>query len=470
MPHGPQRGAWVSVVALPALLLAGAGCSDGRTLAYPPAPGAPGTEQPACTGQFGVEVLDDTMPDNGPLGADYLYDAARVHEFQLEVAPEDWAWLRGHVREEQYVPASLVFEGRRYRGAAVRFKGSWTTLQSCLDDAGQPICKKLSLKVSFNEYEPCGRFFGLRKLVFNSSVRDASFLRERLSLSILARAGFPASRVNHARVVVNGEPLGLFVAIENVDKEFLEQRFASAEGNLYKEVWPSFPDAARYEAALQTNESRPDVSRMVALAAALAGTDAERFDGDVAAYVDPIQLARRAALSRVIGDGDGPARFYCYGEECLNGNYFWYDPPGGKMALVPWDLDQTLWNVTSDFDAAFWQQTPRCEPTPVCKHDRIDPCPEGLRSVRVYPAQCDPLWVHSVRNHRDAYDAMLEELAAGPLAPASIAAEHATYRAQIRESVAADPTGPGLEAFETANDWLAGVLERQAEALARRPR
>jgi hypothetical protein len=44
----------------------------------------------------------------------------------------------------------------------------------------------------------------------------------------------PAARVTHARVEFNGRPLGLYVLIEAMNKDFLRQHFPSPGGNLYE--------------------------------------------------------------------------------------------------------------------------------------------------------------------------------------------------------------------------------------------
>jgi 1-acyl-sn-glycerol-3-phosphate acyltransferase len=63
------------------------------------------------------------------------------------------------------VPATLSFEGKEYPQVAVRYKGFYDGLVSCFIE-GTRICKKLSVRLSFNEYDEHGRFYGLKRLTW----------------------------------------------------------------------------------------------------------------------------------------------------------------------------------------------------------------------------------------------------------------------------------------------------------------
>jgi hypothetical protein len=48
--------------------------------------------------------------------------------------------------------------------------------------------------------------------------------------------GIPAPRATHAKLLINGEYVGVFALIENIDVRFTRHNYDSGEGNLYKEV------------------------------------------------------------------------------------------------------------------------------------------------------------------------------------------------------------------------------------------
>jgi len=78
------------------------------------------------------------------------------------------------------------------------YKGNAGTLYNCLDANGQPICRKLGVKLEFNAYDSNKRFYGLKKLNLNSSVWDDSLMRERLSYSLFREMNVHTSRATPA--------------------------------------------------------------------------------------------------------------------------------------------------------------------------------------------------------------------------------------------------------------------------------
>jgi len=398
-------------------------------------------------------------------GSAYVYDDdAAPKIYRLEVAPADWEWLKAHAMEETWVPARVVFEGQTWEGASVRFKGSYGSLYSCFDATGNRTCPKLSMKVSFNETDQDGRFFGLRKLVFNSNNRDPSALHERMAYALFRAAGLPAPRAVHALVQVNDEPPGLYLSVENIDKEFLQARFAEPGGNLYKEAWPYFPDPTAYVAALETNESQTDVSHLVDFASQLQAAEPDTFAARVDPYLDRAAMTRYLAVDLFVNDWDGITKFYCGLDaadrsQCGNHNFYLYDDPlTGRFVVIPWDQDQSLGEPNADLGRGWWDTDPEA-----CRPD-----PAGGWFAVLAP-QCDPLLGGLLTGDWEAYTATLAAATApgAYLSLASLQARLDTYRAQILAAVEADPAGPSPAEWRRAASRLRELLAAQvAEAQA----
>jgi hypothetical protein len=392
-------------------------------------------------------------------GSAYLFDDdAAPKTYRLEVAPADWEWLNAHAMEETWVPARVVFEGQIWEGASVRFKGSYGSLYSCFDAAGNRTCPKLSLKVSFNETDKDGRFFGLRKLVFNSNNRDPSALHERMAYALFRAAGLAAPRAVHALVQVNDEPAGLYLLVENVDKEFLQARFAEPGGNLYKEAWPYALDPAAYVAALETNEAQADVSHLLAFAAQLQAAEPDTFAALVDPFLDRAAMTRYLAVDLFVNDWDGVTKFYCGLDasdrtQCGNHNFYLYDDPlTGRFVVIPWDQDQSLYEPNTDLGRGWWDTAPDA-----CTPDAAG----GWFSVLA--PQCDPALRGLLLGDWPAYVATL----AAATAPGSflslpeLQARLDRYRAQILASVEADPAGPAPAEWRRAGARLREILAAQ---------
>jgi hypothetical protein len=88
--------------------------------------------------------------------------------------------------------------------------------------------------VKFDEFVEDQTYRGLKKVMFNNSAQDSTYLAEMLATQLFDDAGVPAARVTHARVRLNGRDLGLYVVIEAMNKDFLKRHFGSGKGNLYE--------------------------------------------------------------------------------------------------------------------------------------------------------------------------------------------------------------------------------------------
>ena len=433
---------WTAMVFFVTIAAAVAGCGgddDGSGGADGGGPGADGG---------GVEPGDDPSA--------FLFDERVIRTYELEVAPEDWAWLNENATLEEYVPATVALEGETVTTAGVRYKGGFGSLYSCFDGQGNRTCDKLSIKVSFNEYVPDGRFHGVKKLNFHSMEADPTKMHDAIGYKLFRDADVPASRTAYARVVVNGELLGLFVLVEQVDGRFTRLRFPDGgEGNLYKEVWPMHSTEQPYLAALETNEDEaPSADKMVRFAQALAAAGEAGFEQVVEQWMDADQLMRYMAVARLIDSWDDIVAWYCVGGPCFNHNFYWYESTAeDRVWLIAWDLDHT-------FE----------EPSPIRTHfgmpdwDDVDAdcTPRALfAGIQGRAPACDPFIRGMATQLWDRYVAESEALLAGDFSVEAMNARIDELAALIGDAVAEDP------ALDVA-EWQAEVENLRAAVIAKR--
>ncbi len=384
-----------------------------------------------------------------------VFDEDELRTFELEIAPDDWQWLKDNAQLEEYVQGTLHYDGREYGPIGVRFKGGFGTLNLCFDAFGNQTCPKLSMKLDFAEYDPELRFYGMKKLNLHSMIRDPSQLHDRIAYRVFREAGVVAPRAVHGRLVVNGELQGLFAVVEQIDGTFVRDRFGG-DGNLYKEVWPVHTDTAPYVAALETNEESPDVDRMLRFAQALAAADDTTFRATIEAWMDVPALARYLAADRLVDAWDGIVGWYVVGAGTINHNYYWYeDESADHMTLVPWDMDNTMTvpsPIRSMYGMPDWHEAGPCDPIPVFL---------GIQGV---PPHCDPLIARLSTILWDDYAAATRELLDGAASLDTLEAHLDAARDQIHDAVAEDPNGPALA------DWEAAAQELRDELPALRAR
>lgn len=224
----PGLTAWLLVLALAAAFLfpSALGAADGMDMAY---------EQTV----FGQELLR----------VDIVIDEA------------DWNDLLENATDEEYISAAVVINNEKYANVGIRAKGNTSLSQVAASDSD-----RFSFKIKFDEYETGGNCDGLRMLVLNNLMGDASYLKEYLTYDMFAYLNADASLYTMARVTVNGEPWGIYLALEPVDETML-LRTSGTSGALYKPDsmdmgdkggggQPRMPDDADFEAMREEMEEK----------------------------------------------------------------------------------------------------------------------------------------------------------------------------------------------------------------------
>ncbi|GMV96401.1 MAG: hypothetical protein AMXMBFR83_07670 [Phycisphaerae bacterium] len=161
-----------------------------------------------------------------------LYDPDVLRTFFLDFEAPDWeAELADFHNTDVEVPATLTVDGKVYPNVGVHFRGT-----SSYMTAGEGY--KRSLNISTDFIDARQRLYGYKNLNLLNAHEDPTFLRTVLYLDI-ARRHLPAPKANFVKVVINGESWGLYVNLQQVDKQFIGEWFPSAKGVRWK-VPPAF--------------------------------------------------------------------------------------------------------------------------------------------------------------------------------------------------------------------------------------
>jgi hypothetical protein len=411
---------------------------------------APAADDGAATSLDPEAIWAEARTNIGHI-SDTVFNQTEILEYRFTMSADDLERLEEHGDEKVYLPAALTVSGgdilETFDQVGIRHKGSWS-LYPCFKRGVRTYegkCAKLSYKVKFHHYDGEARFSGLKRINLHAMAHDPSKLRERLAYNMFNAFGVEAPRAAYAKAFVNGELIGLFVQVEQVDGRFTAHHFPEdPDGNLYKEVWPQ-PDLddAYYLRGLRTNnnpEDDPDVSDMDAFGKAVERTTEEDFEAVMAKWVDLEKILRYMAVDRAAKNWDGIVTFY---QPQSPHNFYWYHggEPGGIFHLIPWDLDNTFWEFDPFMHPEDWVTA---EPVP---------------DWNVLPASCDPvsLWVadNTTKATPPGCDRFINLVAAtgwdrfvtlgkalldGPLNQEVMTAKVALWAAEIDEAVAEDPS------------------------------
>ena len=433
----------------------GTGIADGAATTLPP---APDTTEPSTT--------EAPLPRWATGDSSELFDADELQTFEIDLPDEALAELDASPAAEEYVEGVLRYDGETVEPIGVRYKGSIGGFLGCTDSpnpfdpVGPKTCTKLSMKLKIDWDDPDRTFFGVRKLQFHAMNLDSSLMHDRLGYWTFREMGVPAPRANHVRLVVNGEFVGVFLLVEEVDGRFTREAFDDGSGNLYKEVWPidasgAVPDEDEWLEALETNRDEdPDVDIITSFATELLAAPVDERPAVLERWTDVDTLLRTIVVDRAIGNDDGPLHWYCM-PECAPHNFFWYeDPTARTVTLIPWDLDNA-------FDALLGGNTvgafvdvkdPFGEITDECR-----PFSHGSFGLQQRSAACDPVFA-TLATYTDRYDELRAELLAGPFSPERIEEQLTTWSAQIEDAVAeaaeAHDDAPSVDSWRAALDTL----------------
>jgi hypothetical protein len=274
-----------------------------------------------------------------------LFNSQVLHRLDLFIHTDDWAKLKEDFRKNEYYPVDLTWNGQTVRNAGVRSRGF-----------GSRSGTKPSLKVSFDHYASATTFLGLKSLVLDNLVQDASGIHETVSSWFFSRFAIPAPRAAPAVLYVNGEYAGVYALIESIDKTMLARVFGSMgddgqnDGYLYEfnKVaewrWSYLgPGLEPYKAYFspKTHETKSDEELyrpIEALIRLINEAPSSSLVEGVGPYLDLPGLVRYLAVENFLGENDG-----FLGEWGVN-NFYLYRPQNKPQhVFIAWDDDLTFW-------------------------------------------------------------------------------------------------------------------------------
>jgi hypothetical protein len=224
------------------------------------------------------------------------------------------------------------------RPVEVRLKGS-------VGGSFRTLSEKPGLKLKFKK---ANAVLGLRKMTLNNMVQDPSMVHETLAYAAFRANGVPASRTGFAYVRLNGEDIGVYLDLENLDDIGLSRIFGAPfddktqhlyEGEQGDDVFPG------EEAGFEVDEgSEGDIADLEALIEAVNGEGGGSWSGRVAPHVELAEMTKMWAVEKYIDHWDGYSghtdSVQAEKAERPN-NYYLYSDPAGRFQMLPWGADQS---------------------------------------------------------------------------------------------------------------------------------
>jgi CotH kinase protein/Lamin Tail Domain len=260
-----------------------------------------------------------------------LYNPNQVLTMHITIDPVVWNTVRNSCpggycgsRPHVYYPATLRCGSGTAIQVGIRRKNG-------LAVPSESDPQKIPLKIDIDEFVPEQRFHGKAKLSLENG-QDDSLLSEGLSWLLFQKAQVIAPKAAWVNVYVNGALKGLYVNVEDIDKEFLRDRGIDDGGFLFKVE----------DQRTRENETSPFAFNWYPFdhphtpAEVAQPTD---WRSQALTRVNMPHLLSVAAVENFVANSDAMVQKMT--------NYWYYDwsifPSGQQRRLyLPWDYDTTM--------------------------------------------------------------------------------------------------------------------------------
>jgi hypothetical protein len=267
-----------------------------------------------------------------------VYDPFTLRTFFLEFESADWEQeLADFNNTDVEVPATVIVDGKTYRDVGVHFRGATSFMFV-------PAGRKRPLNLSFDFVHPDQNLGGYRTFNLLNAHEDPSFLRAVLYLEI-ARDYLPAARANFVRVVINGECWGIYVNVQQFNKDSVRDWFGTSKGARWKV--PGSPqtragleylgeDEAPYRRLYQLKtRDTPEVwADLIRLCRTLNRTEPDALPGALEPLLAVDEVLRFLAVEVVLINNDG--------YWIRSSDYNLYQDKSGRFHVLPHDINETF--------------------------------------------------------------------------------------------------------------------------------
>lgn len=240
--------------------------------------------------------------------------------------------------EFNWTTGNLAFASHSFSNVAIRYRGNGTWMNARYGP-------KRSIKVDLNKAVKGQDIGGVNELNFLNCIADFSYVRDALAEEFFRDLGVPGPRTAYAYVSVDkgdgagSQPLGLYLLLENCDKDFAKDRFGTKKVPILKPVTTAlFSDLGHDWSAygpiydLKTEASPEQLERIIRLAKLTTHAGDEEFAAKIGEYLDLENFAGFVAGHVLMSSYDG---FLANGQNF----YMYLDPKTSKIGFIAWDQD-----------------------------------------------------------------------------------------------------------------------------------
>jgi len=280
-------------------------------------PGAP-------AGSAGPQALAQTLS---------AFPREQVLDVAVDMTATDLEQMLANGAQEQEYRASVTWGGQALSNVSIRTKGN-----SSLRSVAGSDSKRFSFKLDLNQFVDWQSLNGIGTINLNNNFSDPTYMREYLSYEAMESLGIPTPERTWVRLSLNGEPWGLYLAVEQVGTPFLERHFGESTGDLYKPASQAgqgadlkwYGDAyANSPGIVYKGKGQTDHQPLLDLLDALNNNG-----GDLETVLDIDSVLKYMAACTVMVSTDSYMGQFAH-------NYYLYEQ-NGRFSVIPWDFNMSF--------------------------------------------------------------------------------------------------------------------------------
>ncbi|MFN8393706.1 MAG: CotH kinase family protein [Bacteroidia bacterium] len=244
-------------------------------------------------------------------------------KLQISCNADSFGIIWKRFKEDLYISATLTIGDKTWNAVRLRLRG---------DTSREFPKKSIKLKIDDKGELP----FGRKNLNLNAEYLDKTKMRQYLCTRLYHASGQPCYDTRHVQLYLNGYYQGVYLLVENVEKDFLAKWKLSESGDLYKATKDS-ACLSHYDnvpALWEKKGPKGDSSflPLEALIAKLNQTPDREYAEMVKKTLNYENMVNAIALNMLIGNR---STYYH--------NYFMYlSPKPKRWNYLPWDMDNTF--------------------------------------------------------------------------------------------------------------------------------
>lgn len=176
-------------------------------------------------------ILNGAVIDSKDVIDEQIFPHDQVIDVKLTIDEESYTEMMSNAIMEEYIYADVDYNGYQFTDIGIRPKGN-SSLKHVASSSVED--KRISFKINLDYYVNDQSLYGITKINLNNLYVDPTMMAEYIGYEMLAELEAEASRTTFVALYINDEYFGLYLAVEQVDEAFLEDRYGDGSGKLYK--------------------------------------------------------------------------------------------------------------------------------------------------------------------------------------------------------------------------------------------